>query len=102
LKKRIVDKYDYITPIIDDNDNNVVQYLRVVAGRKYFYALYRGGNQKNSTVNSDILEVFDYDGNPVSKYIFDICPQIFIIDEFHHILYGYSYHHEDYLLKYKL
>jgi hypothetical protein len=99
LKKQIIDEYHYETPVFDDNDNNVQQYINIVAGNKYFYALYRGGSRKNSTVNSDVLEVFDYNGNPVSKYTFNICPQIFIIDENNHILYGYSSHFENHLLK---
>ena len=99
LKKRISGNYQYQTPIVGDNANNVQQYISVVAGEKYFYALYRGGASKNRTMNSDVIEVFDYDGKPVSKYIFDICPQIFTLDEANQMLYGFSYDFTDHLLK---
>jgi hypothetical protein len=99
LKKRISGNYDYQTPIVGDNDNNIQQYINVVAGQQYFYALYQGRSSKNKTINSDVIEVFDYNGNPVAKYTFDICPQIFTIDETNHILYGYNFKFEDHLLK---
>lgn len=102
LTKRIIDRYNYTTPALDDNNNNVMHYISVVAGEKYFYALYRGRSEINSTENSDIMEVYDYNGNPVSKYTFTICPQIFIVDEVGHFLYGFSYHYQDYLLKCRL
>ncbi|MDR1582922.1 MAG: TolB-like 6-bladed beta-propeller domain-containing protein [Prevotellaceae bacterium] len=99
LKKRISDNSNDQTPIVGDNDNNIQQYIGLVAGKKYFYALYQGRSRKNKTINSDAIEVFDYEGNSVVKYTFDICPQIFTIDETNHILYGYCFEFEDYLLK---
>ena len=48
------------------------------------------------------LKTFDYKGNPVSKYTFDICPQIFAIDETNNMLYGFSFKLEDYLLRCRL
>jgi len=99
LKKRITGNYDDKPINMDDFNSNVQYYTNIVAGEKYFYALYRGRPGKERTVNSDSIEVFDYDGNPICKYTFDICPQYFTIDESNNMLYGFSANFEDYILK---
>jgi hypothetical protein len=102
LKIRITGKYKYEPPVFDYT-RNVLYYTGIVAGNKYFYVMYRGINSKNVPLNNDIIEVFDYDGNPVVKYIFDdITPQIFTVDEINHYIYGYSYNSQDYLLRYAI
>lgn len=99
LKKRIIDRYDYVNPDME-SDDNVYHYTNVVAGKKYLYVLYQGRSSKNKPVNNDFIEVYDYDGNPITKYVFDnISPYLFSIDEINHVLYGFSYDYEDYLLK---
>ena len=102
LKKRLSDNKNYPPPVIGDYDDNVHQYINIVAGKKYFYALYHGKYGKDRTVNGDIIEVFDYNGNPVVKYVFNICPRVFTIDEANNMLYGYSFHYQDYLIKCRL
>ena len=99
LKKRITGIYDDQHIDLDDFDSNVQHYTNIVAGEKYFYALYRGRPRKERTINSDVIEVFDYDGNPVVKYTFEICPQYFTIDESNNVLYGFSFDFEDYILR---
>jgi hypothetical protein len=102
LEKQIIDKYkSKYKEISFEYNENVLQYIGVVAGKKYFYALYRDGYNNIESLNNDIIEVFDYAGNPIVKYVFeDITPQIFAIDENNHTIYGYSYKLQDYLLKY--
>ena len=102
LNKRIIDKYNFKNPIINDNENNTEHYINIISGKKYFYALHRGKSSKNTTFNTDIIEVFDYNGNPILKYSFDISPQIFIVDEENRYMYGYNNKYEDYILRYKL
>ncbi|MDR0725786.1 MAG: TolB-like 6-bladed beta-propeller domain-containing protein [Prevotellaceae bacterium] len=102
LKTRIIDKYEYEPPTFNYTEN-VLYYISIVAENKYFYVMYRGRNSENVPLNNDIIEVFDYDGNPVVKYIFeDIAPQIFTVDEINHYIYGYSYNNQDYLLRYAI
>lgn len=76
-------------------------YLSAYAGKKYFYAVNvsRQGAEKEKYS----LLVFDYDGNPVAEYSFDInlyAP--FVVDEENGYIYSYNSQYEDYLLRYKL
>jgi hypothetical protein len=48
------------------------------------------------------MEVYDYIGNPVRQFTFDIEPNRFVVDERSMIIYGYSFDHEDYLLRYRI
>ena len=82
-------------------------YLNTYAGKKYFYAIYDGQKMyKNGSINHDysnrFLEVYDYAGNPIIKYTFDIIPFQFVVDEDNGYIYGYNSNYEDYLLRYKL
>lgn len=77
-------------------------YTGVYAGKDRFYALYGGGNYESNMADST-LEVFDYDGNPVAKYGFDIVPYVFIVDEKNNAIYGYNgVEAPDHLLKFKM
>lgn len=49
-----------------------------------------------------VMEVYDYIGNPVRQFTFDIEPNRFVVDERSMIIYGYSFDHEDYLLRYRI
>lgn len=66
--------------------------------------LYTGdAGNKDAKENSDILESFDYDGNPVIKYKFnDLSPDIFYVDDEAAVLYGYKSAYPDLMLKYEL
>ncbi len=44
-------------------------------GKKYFYALYVGHKEDDNFLGRT-LEVYDYEGNPIIKYTFDIIPFI--------------------------
>ncbi|MFR6381803.1 MAG: hypothetical protein ACLUOS_06090 [Odoribacter splanchnicus] len=62
--------------------------------------LYTGCRNKDAKENSDILESFDYDGNPVIKYKFnDLSPDIFYVDDEAAVLYGYKSAYPDLMLK---
>ena len=100
LRKRIngVDNKERI--IVGDFENNINHYVSVLAGKKYFYALYSGSKPSNE--NDYVMEVFNYDGEPVVRYLFDIVPFLFEVDEENGYIYGYNSSYEDYLLRYKL
>ena len=82
-------------------------YLNTYAGKKYFYAMYAGqiiynNRQIKNDYSNQFLEVYDYEGNPIIKYAFDILPFQFVVDEDNGYIYGYNSNYEDYLLRYKL
>ena len=102
LKKRLIGDYRP-QKLTDDFTENEYHYVDIVAGQKRFYALYRGCRNKDAKENSDILESFDYDGNPVIKYKFnDLSPDIFYVDDEAAVLYGYKSAYPDLMLKYEL
>ena len=84
LCKRLVG--DNIIPriVIGDIENSLVYYDELVAGKRYFYA--RGQGKKKEC----IIEVFDYSGHSIAKYILDIMPGAFDVDEENRIIYGYN------------
>jgi hypothetical protein len=98
-KTVIVDKRKYSTPNWKSHEKPIFYYMNIYAGIKYFYVLCK----ENDSVNQDnySLEVFDYDGNPIIRYTFDIAPFLCVIDENRKYIYGYTHKHEDYLIKYK-
>jgi len=118
LFKRRIDIYDIETlklkTVIGDTNNkvNIVEgdfnnvryhYVNLVAGEKYFYALYSGhNNQEDPTGRKNKIEVYDYDGNPIIEYTFDIPPLLYTIDEKNQMIYGFNNFYEDYLLSYKM
>jgi hypothetical protein len=103
LKTRISDGKKYSKPIQKDFSSLTYQYIRLYAGTNYFYALYYGAKDKTWDNNPSLyLEVYDYDGNPVMKYSFDIPPKLFVVDESNGKIYGFNEEHEDYLLRYNL
>ena len=90
---------------IDKNfEENILQYAGVIAGEKYFFALYNKGGLKINELQpaSRTIEVFDYSGNAIAEYSFDDHISLFAIDEKNHILYVYDVTNEDYILKYVL
>ncbi|MDR3246576.1 MAG: TolB-like 6-bladed beta-propeller domain-containing protein, partial [Prevotellaceae bacterium] len=97
LKTKLKGDYNFEMPQIG-NFNSKKYYINVLAGKNYFYALTT--NEDNSKMID--MEVYDYEGNSVVKYSFDINPQLFTIDEENNYMYGYSEAHEDYFLRYKL
>lgn len=101
LVKRIDDGKRYPKIVINDEDNITWQYFNVYAGKKYFYALHVG-HKENENFFDRTLEVYDYDGNPIIKYTFDIIPFYYAIDEDNGYIYATNAHYEDYLLRYKL
>ena len=101
LKKSLIGDYKYRKPQ-DNYQENINYYLNVVAGKRYFYTLYRGDKYKNMNENVNTIEVFDYRGNPVIKYHFDISPNLFYVDEENGVMYGYVYKYPDVLFKYVL
>jgi hypothetical protein len=100
LYRRIVGDYSRNRIVIGDFENNINHYLSVLAGKKYFYALYNGNIASNE--KDCAIEVFDYGGNPIKRYLFDIVPFLFEIDEENGYIYGYNDNYEDYILKYKM
>lgn len=99
LKKTLKGNYNFQKPR-DDYQENINYYLNVVAGKECFYALYRGDKYKN--IKKNAIEVFDYNGNPIIKYHFDIAPNLFYVDEANGVMYGYVYKYPDAIFKYLL
>lgn len=68
-------------------------------GKKYFYLYFlkSGTEDDESSVRS-----YDYYGNPVTEYTFDILPYRIAVDEENGYIYGWNPHYEDFWLRYKL
>ncbi len=49
-----------------------------------------------------ILEVYNFNGNAVKQYTFDIPPIFFVVDEISKLIWGYNPQYEDYFLIYKI
>lgn len=101
LVKRICDGKKYSKIMLSDDKNITYHYFNVYAGKKYFYALYVGHKENDDFFNRS-LEVYDYKGNPIIKYTFDIIPFYFVVDEERGYIYATNSNYEDYLLRYKL
>ncbi|MCC8198051.1 MAG: hypothetical protein LIP06_05585 [Tannerellaceae bacterium] len=100
LKKRIVGKYKKQKIDIKNPNNNKRHYVNLVVGKKFMYALYKIQNDIPSP--EYILEIYDYEGNPIIEYHFDLPPLLFCIDEKEEYLYGYRHDEPNQLLRYKL
>jgi hypothetical protein len=101
LKTRISDGKSYPKPAPGDFSSLVYHYVGLYAGEKYFYALYDGGNEA-VLKPPPFLEVYDYEGNPIIKYSFDIPPHLFVVDEDRGKIYGFNHGYEDGLIWYDL
>lgn len=101
LKNRLIGKYAKNADISYDDNENILQYINIVAKEHYFYTLYKG-NYLNSNSNDCIIEKFNYDGKLINRYKFNICPQIFTIDEENNMIYGYNNQYEDFIIRAKL
>jgi len=84
LHKQIIGKYKKQDPVIGGK-NNSRYYTQIVAGKKYFYALY-----KDIKTGRPIIEVYDYNGSFQKELILDISPEMFIVDETENSIYGYA------------
>jgi hypothetical protein len=101
LIKRIGDGKQYPKVEVYDDENIIYHYLNIYAGKKYFYVIYVGHKVDNYFFNRT-MEVYDYEGNQIIKYTFDIVPFQFVVDEENGYIYGCNSHYEDFLLRYKL
>jgi hypothetical protein len=99
-KTVITDGRKYPKPDLKSNENPAC-YMNIYAGINYFYALCMNNDSHGSQADY-LLEVFDYEGNPIIKYTFDIAPSLFVVDEDRGHIYGYSHMYEDYLLRYDM
>lgn len=116
LFKREIDIYDIATfkrtivvgdgvrhpaPDLSMAPQDVPSYYRnIYAGETYFYILCKENGLRG--VGDWCLYVFDYDGNSIIRYLFDIPPFLFVVDEKRGYLYGYNGSYEDIFLRYKL
>ncbi|WP_310789154.1 BF3164 family lipoprotein, partial [Alistipes sp.] len=99
LKRRIVGVYKPQKPAFR---NKELYYLGVIPGDKYFYALFKGERTEKGENRSNTIEVYDYDGNPVALYRFDIPPLYFYPDEKNNCIYATHPSCMDTLLRYDL
>ncbi|MEQ3232669.1 hypothetical protein [Bacteroides cellulosilyticus] len=102
LVKRIDDGKQYSKVVTNDAENVTYHYFNIYAGKRYFYALYVGHKESDDNFFERTLEVYDYGGNPIIKYTFDIIPFYFVVDEENGYIYATNAKYEDYLLRYKL
>lgn len=105
LKLSIKDNNKKIKPQVPmsfNDDKNIYHYQDIVTGENYFYALYQGTTNKKCTLSSSVIEVYNYEGNPIAKLKFDIAPNPFVVDEKNNCIYGYLTQLEGVLLKYDL
>ena len=103
LKKRIIGNYKYVKPSNPMTD--IYYYVNVIGTDKYFYAMYCGLPYQESKENTNTLEVYDYEGNPIIKYSFDFSPSTeFCVDEKNGMIYSYKSQNgnQDFLLRYKM
>ena len=101
LKIRIGDGKKPQRMKVYDDESIMYHYLSIYTGKNFFYVIYAGHKEKDD-FSVRTLEVYDYDGNPVIKYTFDIIPFHFVVDEENGYIYGHNSNYEDYLLRYKL
>ena len=93
--------------IADGLDLNVTHYWRVYGGEKFVYALHIGRKpvetmeRKKRGKYETYIEKYDWDGNPICKYMLDQFG-VFAIDEGSNRLYLLSFDHDDPLFVYKL
>ena len=99
LKKRIVGEYKLQQPTFKDEE---LYYVSAFAGKKYFYALFKGERNAEGKNPSNTIEVYDYDGNPVALYRFDMPPLYFYPDEKNNCIYATHPSCMDTLLRYDL
>ena len=99
LKRRIVGVYKPQKPAFRDEE---LYYLGAIPGDKYFYALFKGERTEKGENRSNTIEVYDYDGNPVALYRFDIPPLYFYPDEKNNCIYATHPSCMDTLLRYDL
>ena len=99
LKRRIVGVYKPQKPAFR---NKELYYLGVIPGDKYFYALFKGARTEKGENRSNTIDVYDYDGNPVALYRFDIPPLYFYPDEKNNCIYATHPSCMDTLLRYDL
>ena len=102
LKTRISDNKEYPKPVPGDFSSVTYHYVGLYAGEKYFYALYNGVKRETGQKRSLFLEVYDYNGNPIIKYSFDVPPVLFVVDEINNKIYGFNEDCEDNLLRYDM
>ena len=101
LKTVIGNKSQNPNITVGDFNNLRYQYLNVVAAKDCFYVLY-SGEKRNDTPKNNKVEVYDYQGNPISEYKFDIPPAFIVVDEKNQMMYGFNAEYQDYLLSYEM
>jgi len=105
LKTRIGDGKKYPRPTPGNFSSVTYHYAGLYAGEKYFYTsyVYDDGKKREEGVSRPrFLEVYDYDGNPIIKYSFDISPILFVVDERNGKIYGFNEEYQDNLLHYNI
>lgn len=102
LIKRIEDGEKYAKVEVSNFENITYHYINVYAGKKYFYVIYVGHKEGDDNFFDRTMEVYDYEGNPIIEYTFDIIPFYLAVDEQNGYIYATNSNYEDYLLRYKL
>lgn len=62
-------------------ENSQAGYINLSATAKYVYALYSDKKLDENGWKSDVVLVFDWDGNPVKKYVLDTEAHYIAVDE---------------------
>lgn len=101
LIKKISDGKRYPLPEVGGEKDMIIPLQRsVLLGKDYFYVLGRPDRDRSNP--NRYIEVFDYDGKPIVKYLFDNEISLFAVDTENGYIYGYDYSDPDNLLRYDI
>lgn len=73
---------------VSRTESSQVGYVGLSATAEYVYALYSDKNLNKNGWKSNVVLVFDWDGNPVKKYVLDTDAHHIAVDEDRHSLFA--------------
>ena len=85
LKSTVESGIFYSAKLTEDTQ---IGYLNICATEDYIYALYTDKKARESTRKSNIVLVFDWNGNPVRKYLLDTDVYYMAVDESLHSMFA--------------
>ncbi len=79
---------DGIYQSVDLTENSSVGYINLSATSKYIYALYSDKKFFEKGRKSNVILVFDWDGNAIQKYILDTDAYYIAVDDTNQTVYA--------------
>lgn len=116
IKKSYQGEYNYVTPSDGDSrifayplENNREGYIDACATNDRIYLLYSGRSIEDSGIEnheraclSNLILVFDWEGNPIVRYKTDVDLLKMCVDERNNIIYAISFNPDPELVSFKL